>query len=628
MAKRRRPDANHDALRRAADRCAWQDAEFDGWLQGRGWSIRRLENGDYGLDLEQALLLYTFEDPVRWCETYMIEPRTGDPWRFFDYQRESLRAWCQDVVHQDGAEVGKTREITCLVLWGQCTAMGFSVRRPWMLIGAPQQTHLDEIILAIEEQVGVTEAGDQAKGRLLSQFWLKPKRTPHMMQRFLTVPLGEGERPGIGRVYYRPAGHDGEAFRGVHVNGLLLMDEAAKLKRAVQWTEFWRAGEPGARRRVYSVPDGDRATEFFRLSQQAQPDRPAGENGWRLVRWPKSVMPAPFWTPERDAEFVRLYGSRQSPGYVRNVLGEWGDAENPVFGWDLLLPCVLALPEFRILKLHADRVRGELALTVTRIELGIVAGRKTGVEHVEADTVLELAAFLSRDDDERRTAMQGLVSAYLQPPQARGVFWAGVDFGETHDPTEIVISQEIAPRLRDELRVQAKGLPYDVQSELIYAVDQAFGHLPHWGADLGSAGTAVVRNLQTLELYGDARFDERMTGYQFANAVDCIGEDGEPLRDASKDDDEAVIRAPAKHWATQCMVQRMQGQGYALAYDAEVLNWMTSHTAREGAKWPIYSKTNDHNIDARRVQMLRKLYDESGGAFDVFSSGVFLRSAA
>lgn len=610
-----------------AERCTFAEDEFDAWLAGRGWSWQGLDRGDYGLDLGSALLLFVFEDPVHWCETFLLEPRTGEPWKFFDYQRESLRAWAQDVVHQDGAEVGKTREIVCFVLWGMCTAMGFTVRRPWMLIGAPQQTHLDEIILAVEEQVGVTEGGENARGRLLSHFWLKPKRTPHMMQRFLTVPLGDSETPGIGRVYYRPAGHDGEAFRGVHVNAAVIMDEAAKLKRALHWSEFWRAAEPGCRKRVYSVPDGDRGTEFFKLTQQARDSLPIGEAGWRRFRWPKTIMPPPFWSEARDAEFVRLYGSRQAPGYVRNVLGEWGDAECPVFSWDLLLPNVLPMPEFRILKLQADRVRGVLAVTLARVELCISQGRKSGQLHFEVDTATDLAPFLSRDDSERRMAMRDLLEPLIAL-RDRGVFYAGVDFGETHDPTEIILSEQRGERLRDALRVSCSGLPYLAQCELIYGVDSLFGQATAWGADLGAAGTAVVRDLQSLELFGDARFDERMTGFQFASSVDCIGEDGEPLRDPQDPDGERVIRAPAKHWATQCMVRRLQGHGYALAYDSEVLNWMTSHTAREGAKWPIYSKTNDHAIDARRVQMLRKLYEELGSSVDVFASAVSERRVA
>ena len=626
MTKRSLPDASHAALRAMAERNVYAPDEFEAWLGGRGWAWQALDRGDYGITLEQALVLFVFEDPVRWCETYLIEPRTGEPWKFFDYQRESLRAFAQDVVHQDGAEVGKTREIMCLVLWAPCTAMGFTVRRPWILCGAPQQTHLDEIILAVEEQVGAQDDGS-ARGSMLSHFWLKPKRTPHVMHRFATVPLGEEEQSGIARVYYRPAGHDGEAFRGVHVNGMLLMDEAAKLKRAVQWTEFWRAGMPGCRKRIYSVPDGDRASGFFALTQQAVPNLPADEEGWRLYHWPKSLMPAPFWSEAREREFVRLYGGRQTPGYVRNVLGDHGDAESPVWGWGLVLPNVQDVPEFRILKLGADRARDALAISVKRVELQIAAGKKIGVEHWLEDTSIALEPFIGRDDEARREAVRALLREHLQGASS-GAFWAGADLGESNDPTEIIISEQIGPKWRDRLRVSVTGLPYHAQRELIFCLQELFGWLPHWGVDLGAAGTAVVKDLQNTDRFEAARFDETMTGFQFSNALDCIDENGEALRDQRREEEDQIVRAPAKHWATQCISQRLQAVGYEMAYDTETLNWMTNHTAREGAKWPIYAKTNDHAIDARRMQMLRRLYDDANSTVDVFSSGTYLRSAA
>lgn len=627
MTKRRRPTADHGVLRQMEERGVFAPDEFEIWLCERGWAWQGLDRGDYGVGLEEAMFLFVFEDPVRWSETFMIEPRTGEPWQFFDYQRESIRAWSQATVHQDGAEVGKTREITVLVLWGQCTAMGLTVRRPWMLVGAPQQTHLDEIILAIEEQVGAQDAGD-AKGSLLSQFWLKPKRTPHMMQRFRTIPLGENEKTGIGRVYYRPAGHDGEAFRGVHVNAMAMMDEAAKLKRAVQWSEFWRSAMPGCAKRVYSVPDGDRSTEFFRLSQQAVENLPAKKDGWRLFHWPKTIMPEPFWSAERDAEFIRLFGGRHTPGYKRNVLGDWGEAENPVWSWDVLLPNVADVPDYRILELNIDRGRGELHVAVKRCVFHVEKGRKSGTYDWLTDTVIDLTPFTSRVDSERRMAMQSLLREHLRGA-SRGVFFAGADLGETNDPTEIIISESLGPKLCDRLRVHAQGVDYYIQRELIYGLQELFGGLPHWGVDLGSAGTVVVKDLQTLEAYADAHFDECMTGFQFSSSVDCIGEDGEPLIDQAKDDGngEAIVRAPAKHWATQCITYRAQACGYEMAYDIDVLNHMTNHTVRQGTRWPIYAKKDDHDIDARRQQMLRKLYDEAGGAVDVFASGAMERAA-
>ena len=612
-------------LRAMEERGVFAPLEFDEWLCARGWAWQSLDRGDYGVGLDEALFMFVVEDPVRWCETFLLDSRTGKPWKFFDYQRASLRAWRQDAVHQDGAEVGKTREIVCLVLWGQCTSMGMTVARPYMLIGAPQQTHLDEIILAVEEQVGAQEGGD-AKGSVLSSFWRKPKRTPHTMHRFVTPPIN-GESPGCGRVYYRPAGHDGEAFRGVHVNALCLMDEAAKLKRAVQWSEFWRSAEPGCMKRVYSVPDGDRSTEFFRITQQAVIDLPEHRNGWRLFHWPKTIMPDPFWSADRDAGFVKLFGGRHTPGYKRNVLGEWGEAENPVWNWDVVLPNVVDVPDYRVIKITADTQRAQLVVEVKRIELGIVEGRKHGTEHWLADVAMDLAPFVSRSDDERREAMRALLREHIVGA-SRGVFWAGADLGESNDPTEILISEEVGPRLRDAVRISARGLPYHAQRELIYALQELYGGLPHWGVDLGAAGTVVVKDLQTLEAYASMRFDECMTGFQFSNAVDCIDERGEALRDPKDEDGEAVVRAPAKHWSTQCITQRLQACGYAMAYDGEVLNWMTNHTAREGAKWPIYAKKDDHAIDARRMQMLRKLYDETGGYVDIFSIGVHDRRAA
>ena len=138
----------------------------------------------------------------------------------------------------------------------------------------------------------------------------------------------------------------------------------------------------------------------------------------------------------------------------------------------------------------------------------------------------------------------------------------------------------------------------------------------------------LVGQTITADAYAEAHFDERMTGFNFSEAVDCVGEDGEPLRDLRDDSVDKVVRAPAKDWATKCITARLQQCGYAMAYDNEALNWMTNHTSKEGAKHTIYAKDNDHNIDARRQQMLRMLFDDQGADLDHFSTGVHDRRAA
>jgi hypothetical protein len=610
------------------DRGVYDIDEYEAFLADRGWGWAQLERGDYGITVEESLVVFTFECPLRWAETFLYEPDTGEPYRFWDYQRESVRAWMQDVVHQDGAECGKTREIIALIAWAGCTAVGGRVPNPSMLVAAPQQTHLDEIIMALEEQFGVAEGMPQQS--LISHFWAKPKKTPHTMHRFLAPNPLRPDKPSIARCYYRPGGHDGEAFRGVHVSAFALFDEAAKVKNKTIFSEFWRALKPGCRSRIYSVPDGDRGSEFFRLSQQAIPNLPTGKEGNRLFRWQQTMKPAPFWSPEREALMIKRFNGRNTPGYQRNVLGEHGQAENPVWSWGALLPNVVDLPDYRVFKLLADTEADTLSIEVMSVNLLMIDGRKSGEYAWREDTSIALAPILRGSDEARRAAFRDLLRPHLAGA-GQGVFFAGADLGERNDPTEIILSEQVGEPLRDIVRIHAKGLPYHLQEDLISALDTLYGNLPFWGADLGSAGTAVVKNLLTLDRHADCNFEDRLVGFHFQQSVDCIGEDGEVLEQEDPRTGEVqTLSAPAKHWATQCITSRLQAGGYALPYDTDALNAMATQTAREGAKWPIYSKTDDHYPDARRQQMLRRLRSltDDGHGVDVFAVGAVQRTAA
>lgn len=611
------------------DRGVYDPDAFEAWLEAKGWGWRQLERGDYGCDTTQALYVFTIEDPVRWAEMFLIEPETMKPYRLWDYQKDSVRSYDQDVVHEDAAEVGKTREITVLTLWTACTGMGGRILRPSILIGAPMQVFLDDIARAIEMQAGVADGAHWKSP--LREHWLEPTRTPHKLFRLKTLNPESPSRPAVAEIHFRPAGHDGESFRGVHVNALALMEEAAKCKNKLQWTEFYRGMLPGCKLRAYSVPDGDRTTEFHRICGIAVENLPPEQKGMRKFRWPKTLMPAPFWSEERRQHLVKLYGGADTPGYKRNVLGEWGDAENPVFRWDVMLPNVVDLPDYRRISIAADGTSGLLYTEVSCVDMLMTEGRKSGHDRVVADSgdrADALDAFIGREDSVRRSAWHGLLAQHLTRLDLRGVHWVGCDLGERNDPTEIIVSEQVGDALRDVLRIKARGLPYHAQCELIYVIDAALGHRAFWGVDLGSAGTMVVKNLQNLDAYATAGFDERMVGFHFQESVDCLGEDGESLEQPDEDGDAIVLRAPAKHWSTVCVVQRLQSRGYQLAFDTQVLNDFASHTAREGAKWPIYAKKADHTIDARRMQMLRKLRASEGASLDVFSAKTYDRRAA
>ncbi|MDQ2069328.1 hypothetical protein [Natronospira bacteriovora] len=620
MARTRTEDkTEQQQIRQIAERCVVDRKDFGWWLDQKGWHWRALDRGEYGISLEQAQLLYVMEDPVLWCRAFLTDPDTGQPYEFWDYQRPSIRAWDQNVVHQDGAEVGKTREIIALILWGMCTSFGMSIRRPSILVGAPQQTHLDEIIMAMEEHLGVEE--DHQGGKpIIGYHWRKPKKTPHYMARFRTPK-------GPGRVYFRPSGHDGEAFRGVHVNAMALFDESAKAKHKVIWSEFFRAMMPGCKFRCYSVPDGDRQTDYYRMCQEARLNLRPGEKGMRLFHWPKTIQPESFWNQERKEEAIQNFGGEGEPGYQRNVLGLHGQQENPVFPWPVFEPNLRHVPEYRCLRLTENTSEGSVHVQAYEIELKRDQGKKHPHRQVLADRYDSLSGWRAKDRTVIREVVNKLLREFFEPlGPAR--YWLGADLGLRNDPTEIRVWQERGDELRCVGRIHAKHVSYDVQCELIYCLDRIHGQALHGGIDMGSAGAAVMNMLYNLEDYEDAHFEERLTGFNFGGWLDAVDEEGEALIQTDQSSGkEKAERLPAKHLATDLLLQRMQRVGFAYPYDRDTVSDYSNHTAREGTRFPIYAKKDDHVIDADRLMMLRRSFDDEQGAPDLFASGSESRAA-
>jgi len=617
-----KPDiAKSPEYRQMQERMVVDMDRFDAWLGTQGMAWQPLSRGEYGVSLEEAQLYYICTDPVLWCKAFMTEPDTGEPYKFWDYQEVSARSWNQDVVHQDGAEVGKTREITALLLWGMCTGFGYTIKNPSVLVGAPQQTHLDEIIMGIEAHVGESEGADGQKP-IINQFWRKPKKHPHYMMRFKGPTCSNNQ---LGLIYFRPAGHDGEAFRGVHVNAGGFFDEAAKIKNPVCWSEFWRSLKPNCFKRVYSVPDGDNTTEFYKYTQQAIENLPNTSPGWRKFHWPKTIMPHPFWSEARDDEFKLLFGGKDSPGYQRNVMGLHGQQENPVWPWNLLERNIHHVPEYRVIRLRADADRDELNIECRSIELIITESndkpQKTHESKCLEDRTDALSDYKTKDSTQRRNNVRQMLRELLEPV-THAVLWGGADLGFSNDPTEIRLFQEVGTEWRDLVRIHAKGLEYDLQCEVIYCLDELFGFQANWGVDFGNAGTAVVQDLTNLEIFDDGNYEERLTGFQFASSVECIDEKGNILEEDGK-----PVTMPAKAWATELITKRMQRGGRAMPYDNEVIGHYQNHTAKEGAKHRIFSKKDDHTIDAERVAMLRKVFNEEVGSLDAFSSSARERVA-
>ena len=336
---------------------------IDALLRRKRWSWQALERGDLKLgdevlDVDRLQWWLINADPVLWVETNLVnKPEDGGGlWSLFPYQRPSMR-FRGHVVHQDGAEVGKSREIVGLLLWG-CLA----AERGSVLVGSALDGDLDEIWEEVEWQLTANPfLNDSLRTRTT-----KPYRR-------LTW------RNGL-RVLFRPAGHDGRAYRGIHVRGWLLHDEAAKVVNPRSWAEFWRAAKPGCEIRIYSVPTGDRLCTFQRIADNAVPAesvvpadtprlvieqllrpttaatpegvralaRDLGGRIWVRFHWPKTIMPAPFWSEDRRQEFIAFYGGPDEPGYVHNVLGLPGDPEYSLFPERLLKPALTWIPDYLV----------------------------------------------------------------------------------------------------------------------------------------------------------------------------------------------------------------------------------------------------------------------------------------
>jgi hypothetical protein len=634
---------------------------IDALLRRNRWSWQALERGDLRLEDEPLTVdrlqwWFVNADPVLWVETNLVnKPEDGGGlWQLFPYQRPSLR-YRGHVVHQDGAEVGKSREIVGLLLFGCLAAEKGSV-----LVGSALDGDLDEIWEEVEWQLSANPyLADSLRARTT-----KPYRR-------LTWTNGL-------RVLFRPAGHDGRAYRGIHVRGWLLHDEAAKVVNPRSWAEFWRAAKPGCEIRIYSVPTGDRQCTFQRIADTAVPSdsvvpadrldlvlehllspagstpegtrslsRDHGNRTWVRFHWPKTMMPHPFWSESRRQEFIGFYGGPDEPGYVHNVLGLPGDPEYSLFPERLLKPALTWIPDYLTVSLRWDTRAGHLDGLSRRLNPAYPWGEDTSQEEPahssplsrrgsgremgegpgvrcfspatdapsasddpeETDpTTTDLHPYLTVLQDSldvatwdrwtatrRRQAITDLARLFIRP--LPGDLTAGVDVGSA-TVTEILFERRNGLADTIILRLHLSGWNWYAQRDFILALDAILHPAGGWGFDATGVGRVLV-DLLAPDL-GD-----RFSGYVFNRSTPAIDPTtGEPQLDPSSGRE---ILLSYKEFATQLIERRLHGRSLDLPYDPEVRHLLANHTYSQSGEARRFSKLNDHLVDALRVAELRKL---------------------
>jgi hypothetical protein len=324
--------------------------------------------------------------------------------------------------------------------------------------------------------------------------------------------------------------------------------------------------------------------------------------------WPKTMMPAPYWSEERRQFYIEQYGGEDSPGYKHNVLAEDGDPEYSVFPWEQLRHCVKEIIEYRCLKVLVERARNEVIVSGYKIEM--VPGDSGPVPRkiTLANSILRMTGFFdysirpdgSMNDSEFRKLIKGFFVAV--PGLKRG----GADFGFSGDPTEILIKNIIGKRKRTIARLNLKHVTYDQQCQALDALDDIYGpqESMSWGTDYGNAGSAVAHDLAGLPQYKHKHYDDRLHGFQFESTTDNIDEDGTPIIDSK---DGKPVKITLKELSTDHMTKFIQRLDVEYPPDPDLLTYYPNHTVSTAGKHRTYKKQDDHLIDADRAETLAGL---------------------
>jgi hypothetical protein len=285
-------------------------------------------------------------------------------------------------------------------------------------------------------------------------------------------------------------------------------------------------------------------------------------NGWRQTyyrmtqmeeyeqyRWPAAINPQ--FTESKRQELAKLYGGIQSEGYIHRVLGLHGSPSMAAFRFDDYLECVDESIEFDDVRVSAELVK----------------------EHSLEDVLPAPGTHMPRAD-----------------------YYLGVDLGYTRDPSELVVYTDMDGRMVNVCRVHLDGVDYHTQQRAIAVLDERYG-FRGIGIDAGNNGRAVAHALRAI----DGRWDMLVHAYDFGSKL-LVGHsaDGTPYYRRTK------------RFMTELIERRMHERTVVWPKLADREEQYVAHTYRIGPTGEVlYSKGNDHIIDADRCAVLRRYLEHA-----------------
>lgn len=358
------------------------------------WAILSDESG---LDLAE----------LTWHEPSDLD--TDTCWRARDYQWSWFRCTDPLQIDQCARSVGKSLSI-------KVRAFAFPFLWPGqeMVVTAPELNHLEAIVELIEGKFYDTRLGREM---------------------LVTKRGGVTHRPfsmkfeNSARIMGRIPQKDGKGVKGIHPIWLEL-DEGQDFpeKGWVELVETLKRGVEGAVWRAHGVTKGVR-DYFYKFTTDPN-------SKWKVHKI--TAMHRPDWTDEERQEKIEAYGSRDNPDYRRNVLGEHGDATNPLFVLTRLMKCV--------------------------------DDNQASKYNEEEYTVIKLSPEVVDDYGGDIEPLLDLPGSHLARYKS---FWIGMDVGFTRDPSEILVFAEYELR-GDELKEakQTATDPNDTTRKVRKAVPQ------------------------------------------------------------------------------------------------------------------------------------------------------------
>lgn len=318
------------------------------------------------------------------------------------------------------------------------------------------------------------------------------------------------------------------------------------------------------------VPNGVRTSPFYGLDQTSL------GNTWSRHKYPTFINPL-YWSDRAKSEILRSYGSENTPGYITQVMGEWGEA------------MVSSFPPSSI-AMHNDHY---FMMDIT----------KTMAERISS-----------------APNMRDMISI---PSMNCDAFAIGNDYGFSPDPSVFTIAIQKLEDAKQSVwryyaRITMRQVPMPLQSKIIlFIINNLFPAASFVG--FASDKMEFIQDLQ--ERAGHMK--ERFTWAFPAHHIIPVEDNNQPRRDEHGN----VVKIGCKQYWTEVLKAAMSHYlsrippspfYYLLGQDDVVINELVGTTERQTpGGYTVYSgmpdpsggrRTLDHNIDSHRELMAAILH--------------------